>query len=47
MFQNDELKQTIHRYRGVVMKAVKIFLILIIFNISFPLINSQSKINFC
>ena len=27
MFQNDEFKQTIHRYRGVVMNAVKIFLI--------------------
>ena len=27
MVQNDELKQTIHRYRGVVMNAVKIFLI--------------------
>ena len=47
MFQNDEFKQTIHRYRGVVMNAVKIFLILIIFNIFFALINSQSKIKFC
>ena len=27
MVQNDEFKQTIHRYRGVVMNAVKIFLI--------------------
>ena len=27
MVQNGELKQTIHRYRGVVMNAVKIFLI--------------------
>ena len=40
MFQNDEFKQTIHRYRGVVMNAVKIFLILIIFNIFFLIINS-------
>ena len=27
MAQNDELKQTIQRYRGVVMNAMKIFLI--------------------
>ena len=27
LVQNDELKQAIHRYRGVVINAVKIFLI--------------------
>ena len=46
MVQNDELKQTIHRYRGVVMNAVR--KILDIFpNIFFLLVNSLSKINFC
>ena len=46
MVQNHELKQTIHRYRGVVMNAVR--KILDIFpNIFFSLVNSLSKINFC
>ena len=44
MFQNDEFKQTIHRYRGVVMNAVKIFLIFSLIFSFHALIHNQRLI---
>ena len=44
MAQNDELKQTIHRYRGVLMDAMKIFLIFFVIFSFRSLIHNQRLI---
>ena len=44
MVQNDEFKQTIHRYRGVVMNAVKILLIFSLIFSFRALIHNQSPL---
>ena len=44
MAQNDELKQTIHRYRGVLMDAMKIFLVFFVIFSFRSLIHNQRLI---